>query len=109
MINWDRVDELQDEIGADGFAEVIALFLDEADEVVARLSPVGDPGLEADLHFLKGSALNLGLATLADLCHAGERAAARGQSAEVDLAEVRAVYAQSRERLLSGLEARSAA
>jgi histidine phosphotransfer protein HptB len=113
MINWDRVAELRDEIGADGFVEVVELFLEEADEAVVRLA--GDrgaataAGLGADLHFLKGSALNLGLVQLADLCQQGERAAARGDSDAVDTDVVRAVYAQSRAALLAGLDGRSAA
>lgn len=110
MISWDRIDELQGEIGADGFLEVIALFLTEADEVVAALPAVADdPALEAALHFLKGSALNLGLMRLAELCQQGERAAARGEGPAVDLQLVQTVYAQSRDELTAGLAARSAA
>ena len=37
MIDWTRVKELQDEIGADDFAEVVQLFLEETDAVVERL------------------------------------------------------------------------
>ena len=36
MITWSRVDELADEIGADDFAEVVALFLDEVEGELDR-------------------------------------------------------------------------
>lgn len=109
MINWERVEELRDEIGDEGFLEVVALFLDEADEAVARLAAGMSPALADGLHFLKGSALNLGLSQLADLCQLGERAAARGEGGTVDVAHVGQVYAQSRAELLEGLAKRSAA
>lgn len=109
MINWERVGELREEIGGDGFLEVVALFLDEADEAVGRLAADRSPDLADVLHFLKGSALNLGLSHLADLCQQGERAAARGDAAAVDVAEVGQIYAQSRAALLDGLARQSAA
>jgi histidine phosphotransfer protein HptB len=109
MINWDRVAELQDEIGADGFDEVVALFLAEADECVVRLPLAATPDqVEADMHFLKGSALNLGLDQLADLCQQGERAA-RGLGEPIAVERVLGQYAAAREALLSGLAARAAA
>ena len=39
MIDWERVRELRSEIGADDFAEVVEMFLSEADEAVTRLTP----------------------------------------------------------------------
>lgn len=64
LINWTRVQELRDEIGHDSFSEVVTLFLDESDTVIAR------PSLTAeDLHFLRGAALNLGFAELAEACN----------------------------------------
>lgn len=96
MINWNRVCELRSEIGPEDFDEVVSLFLEEADEVIARLSAQGGAkALAADLHFLKGAALNLGFATLSGLCQDGERRAGSGDLA-VDLAAVRAAYADCR-------------
>jgi len=101
MIDWDRVRDLKSEIGETDFAEVVVLFLDEADEVVARLScDRGAAALEKDLHFLKGAALNLGFAQLAGLCQHGERRAAAGLT-DVDLDPVRAAYAVSRQTFLA--------
>lgn len=109
MIDWSRVDELRAEIGADDFAEVVALFFDEADEVVQRLAALADPAaLEGELHLLKGSALNLGLSELAALCQSGERAARAGQGASVDVSAVSASYRASKAAFLKA-QGRSAA
>lgn len=88
-IDWDRVEDLKDEIGPEDFDEVVELFLEEVDEVITRLkaSPPIDK-LEEDMHFLKGSAMNLGFASFASLCEKGETAARNGQAAEIDLAAV---------------------
>ena len=103
MIDWSRVAELQDEIGTEDFADVVVLFLEEADEVVAKLPTCTDaPSLEAALHFLKGSALNLGFHTLAQLCQSGERRAAMGDAA-VDRAAVAQAYDASKAAFDVGL------
>lgn len=64
LINWTRVQELRDEIGHDSFDEVVTVFLDESDSVIAK--PLLTP---EDLHFLRGAALNLGFSELADACN----------------------------------------
>ena len=110
MIDWKRVNELKDEIGLDGFAEVADMFLEEADAAVLALADaVRAEDVEAQLHFLKGSALNLGLADLAGICHAGERQAASGHRDAVDPARIAAIYRASRAQLLAGLKTASAA
>jgi HPt (histidine-containing phosphotransfer) domain-containing protein len=109
MIDWTRVAELRSEIGEADFAEVIALFLEEADEVIARLRLGDRSRLAHDLHFLKGSALNLGLLGLAQLCHDGERACAQGRGQLVDLDQLLACHDQSRIQFRDGLAAQSAA
>ncbi|OYX21473.1 MAG: hypothetical protein B7Z04_02900 [Rhodobacterales bacterium 32-66-9] len=106
MIDWKRVDELKDEIGADGFAEVADMFLDEAEgAVTALLRGIPADEVEGQLHFLKGSALNLGLSELAAICQDGERRAAAGEGALVDVALVASVWRASRAGLLGGLAA----
>lgn len=110
MIDWARLNELKEEIGEDDLADVVTLFLEEADEVVLRLSiAMTDSDLEGQLHFLKGSALNLGLADLAALCQDGERRAAHGQGATVDLAAIMSVYEASKSAFLGSLAKGSAA
>lgn len=101
MIDWDRVKDLKAEIGEADFAEVATMFLDESDEVIARLSrDHGALALEKDLHFLKGAALNLGFAQLAGLCQDGERRAAAGVT-DIDLDSVRGAYTVSRQTFLA--------
>lgn len=96
MIDWARVRDLRDEIGEDSFDEVAELFLEEADEAVARLDGVlSAKAMESALHSLKGSALNLGFTALAALCQSGEKRAAGGAT-DIDTAEILAVYHQSK-------------
>lgn len=102
MIDWKRVAELQEEIGADGFVEVADMFLDEAEGAVrALLSGLPPAEVEGQLHFLKGSALNLGLSDLAAICQEGERKAAGGQA--IDMVQLAAIWQASRAGLLGGL------
>ncbi len=84
MIDWTRVRELREEIGADDFGEVVDLFLEEADEVIARLSAMPEEETGAALHFLKGMALNLGFADVARLCQQGEAGGAVPRDALID-------------------------
>lgn len=103
VVDWDRVTELREEIGMDDFDEVFALFLEEADEAVARLLQATDArAMESDLHFLKGSALNLGLGDLAHICQIFERSAATGQVG-FPLSEISDCYGKSRVALEEGL------
>ena len=104
MIDWERVKELRGEIGADDFAEVVEMFLEEADEAVTRLTPaLTAKAMEADLHFLKGAALNLGFVALSGLCQDGERKAAGG-STDIDLTAVVRVYTESKAAFQTGLD-----
>lgn len=111
MIDWQRVDELRDEVGAEDFAEVVEIFLEEVDEVAARLRQSPAPRTyESELHFLKGSALNLGFAALGSLCGTAEKLAAGGREQEVDIAPVLSCYEASRAEFLARLDrARDAA
>ncbi len=96
MIDWTRVQTLKDELGAEDFVEVVGMFLAEVEEVIARLrTNVNHDNLEADLHFLKSSALNLGFSNFSELCGSGEVAAAAGK--QVDVARILAAYAESRD------------
>jgi len=108
MIDWKQVDELRADMG-DAFDEIVEVFLQEVDDGIARLesAPRG-PSLAADLHFLKGAALNMGFAAFADICARGEEAAQAGRGQEVDVKVVRDTYQQSREAFLTGLSRRAA-
>lgn len=107
MIDWCRITRLREEIGAEDFREVVALFLEEADAAMAALGAPGNGPLEAQLHSLKGSAHSLGLIDFACLCEQGERAAATGAPMTVDLPALRTCFAASRRALLDGLIAQA--
>ena len=110
MIDWQRVRELREEIGEDDFNEVVELFLEEADEVAASIrADIATGEIESALHFLKGSALNLGFRELAELCQIGEKAAASGNTASVDLRRVITSYEASKRAFASGIRAENAA
>lgn len=106
MIDWDRVSELQEEVGKDDFDEIVTLFLEEVDEATAGLASVGD--LAEAMHFLKGCALNLGFRELAELCAAGELQAKDGQGHLIDTHKVVEVYKSSRATFLAELSSLAA-
>lgn len=96
MIDWARVAELEQDIGPDNFADVVALFMSEVEGALASLAPGGDrSALECELHFLKGAGLNLGFNAFAALCQTGESLSAQGRAAEVDLPAIHACFAAS--------------
>ncbi|MBM9593811.1 Hpt domain-containing protein [Roseitranquillus sediminis] len=105
MISWKRVRELREEIGDDDFTEVVDLFLEEVEDVLDRMRADPDPAsYEADLHFLKGSALNLGFEALGALCMNGEMRAAARKMQTRDLAEVFDTYEVSKKEFLEAQE-----
>lgn len=109
MVDWVRVNDLRTEVGEDDYSEIITMFLEETDLVMERLAESNSSAaLERDLHFLKGSALNIGLATLANLCQIGEKKAAAGRT-DIDIAEIMRVYADSRAALVSSIDGTEAA
>ncbi len=101
-MDWTRVNELREEVGAEAFSEVLALFLEETDGMAQQLAAGADPArLADDMHFMKGAALNLGFDELATACHGAETKARQGQPAAVDLPAILACYARSRAALLA--------
>ncbi|WP_170468256.1 Hpt domain-containing protein [Ruegeria arenilitoris] len=104
MINWSRVRQLRDEVGASEFDEVVEIFLDEVQEALTRLcNDTARAEFEQNLHFVKGSALSLGFETLAKLCQDGERQSAQGQSQTVDLPGIVDTFESSSVAFKSGL------
>ncbi|MBK5934017.1 hypothetical protein C8N32_10926 [Rhodovulum imhoffii] len=100
MIDWIRVSQLREEVGHDAFEDVVALFMEEIDAVFVALSP--NSRLEEDLHFITGSALNLGFDALCRLCREESRKAkARGPGA-VNIVALRDCYRASRSAFLDG-------
>lgn len=102
MIDWKRVQTLRDELGEADFASVIELFLDEVEGIVMRIGH-GDPDqLENDLHFLKGSAANLGFTAFGKLCQQGEIECRHGQAANFDLPALLDCYAATKKDFVAG-------
>jgi HPt (histidine-containing phosphotransfer) domain-containing protein len=104
MIDWQRVTVLRDEVGQDDFNEVVELFLEEVEEVIDRLRQTTNHAtLEEDLHFLKGSALNLGFASFSEKCQRGERMSANGEENLVDLRDILADFDTSKRLFMTDL------
>lgn len=107
MIDWPRVTELREEVGAEDFSEVVDLFLEEVEEIITKLSENLDRSqLEQDLHFLKGSALSLGFQTFSSLCQDGESKSAQGNAETVDVSAIISEYQASKAVFLDELPTR---
>lgn len=107
MIDWDRVIELRDEVGADEFEPVLELFIDEVEHLVMQLSADDPAQLERYLHFLKGSAWNLGFTDFGARCAEIETRAASGNLAGVCLNELVESYSVSKRIFTRDLAART--
>jgi hypothetical protein len=95
MIDWCRVASLRDEIGPDDLNEIVAIFLEEVQTEIQSLNRhVSPEDWAGKLHFIKGSALNLGFADLAELC---------GPDAGFDDLRIAEAFAASRAAFLSRL------
>ncbi|QFT58224.1 Hpt domain protein [Sulfitobacter sp. THAF37] len=110
MIDWQQVTTLRDDVGPEDFDEIVARFLQEANETTRKLAAACDPHrLEEDLHSLKGNALNLGFSALSDLCQRGEISAAGGTLDPDDLGQILSCYDASRQSFLDWYGASGAA
>ncbi|KAJ57266.1 hypothetical protein ACMU_01860 [Actibacterium mucosum KCTC 23349] len=110
MLDWDRVLELKDEVGEEAFAEVVELFLEEVEEVLTRFRADGvTETIAEDLHFLRGSAMNLGFSDVAEICGAGEKSAKSLGIEMVSLQPLFESYDKSKTMLLSGIDSSFAA
>ena len=110
MIDWTKVTELRQEIGDVDFAEVVELFLEEVEEAMDQLrAGLAQDKWECCLHFLKGSALNLGFEAFSALCASGEAASAAGNYDRIDMPEIIGTYDQSKSMFLEELSDRLAA
>lgn len=78
MFDQERLKELRADFGADELGQVIAAFLEEAEEAIETLASSGlDRDIHRDrLHFLKGCARSVGADRLGNLCERLEGEAA---------------------------------
>ena len=104
MINWVQVRQLEEDVGAEDFGDVVSLFLAEVDQAVAQLDTIPrDPdALAPALHFLRGSAYNLGFQAFGDYCSEGEKLSLGGRIHEVELTKVAALYCRSKQAFFAG-------
>lgn len=109
MIDWDRVRELHDDVGAEDFAALVDIFLDEVDEVTARLGGPPETISAEDLHFLRGAMLNLGFSQVSALCQALESRIAGGNRDAEGAAALLDAYKAARSEFLRGTSALSGA
>jgi len=106
VIDWSRIAELHDEVGADALGDVLELFAQEVAEGLERLQAAPTPKARAaEFHFLKGAALNLGLDTIAETCARGEEKAAQGAATDSECASVVAEFPACCATLVDGWRA----
>ena len=111
MIDWTRLDELRDDLGAETLVDLVDVFLAESDEIAERMDAAEPAGVLADrFHALKGAAANLGLSHVATLCNAAEDAARSSGAAGGDLgrriADIKDAYGAARIALVEGMQQR---
>jgi HPt (histidine-containing phosphotransfer) domain-containing protein len=105
MIDWKRVKDLRAELGAEHFADVVGLFLEEMETELPKLPQAQTaPEMVNLLHFLKGGALNLGFAEFSELCRNGEAKASGHGPQDVNIGQIVASYHRSRACFVDGLE-----
>ena len=99
MIDRTRLAELSEEVGADDLCEVVDLFCEEVEETLSRVARHGTATLAEDLHFLKGSALNIGMSEVAELCRRAETAVRADPDAAPDFAKIAQAFKVARHAL----------
>lgn len=104
MINWARVADLKQDLGEENIGEIFDLFLTEVETIIDALRGQDFvQSLQTDMHFLKGSALNLGFDVFGHLCSDAEKAASEGATEKIDISGIVATYDASKEVFKEGL------
>lgn len=106
MINWSQIKQLEDDVGAEDLAEVVTLFLSEVDEAIDDLDRISDAPSSAvaeALHFLKGSAFNLGFQEFGEYCSTGETQAHAGNTKDISVNQIAKLYNESKAKFLTEL------
>lgn len=112
MIDWSRIKELEDDMGAEDLGDVVAIFLDEMEEAIQDLveNAPGDAQEWANrMHFLKGSAYNLGFEAFGTFCAGGETAARQGDISALSASDVQTRYELSKTAFLADFSTNSTA
>lgn len=99
MLNTARIAELKSEVGEDDFAEVVEIFCEEVEEVLDALPGTALTLVPEKLHFLKGSAFNIGMDDVGRLCSAEESRIKSSHGATPDIVAIVAAYHASKAEL----------
>jgi HPt (histidine-containing phosphotransfer) domain-containing protein len=89
-IDWNHLNSLRDDIGAEDFADVVLLFFAEIGEKLDEMRNSEDQPTPDDFHFLRGSAANLGFVDLVNACQRAESACLNGT--QPDLTAIMRTY-----------------
>ena len=99
MIDWIRIDELRDEVGQDDFGDIVGVFFEEAQEALENLRRADTVvTLLGQLHFLQGSALNLGFSNFAAICRKEENSLQKDPSYKVEIDKIYAEFSSSKKQ-----------
>ncbi len=101
MLDTARIAELKSEVGEDDFAEVVALFCEEMEEVLAELDQTPQCAVAGKIHFLKGSAQNIGLTVVGALCLEEEARLRDDPNVHPNVPRLREAYEASKSQLIS--------
>ena len=104
MIDRDRICELRAEVGGDDLFEIVELFCEEVEETLERLAIQASPSILEDLHFLKGSANNIGMKEVGALCEMAEGQLRANPKEEPNLDEIAKSFKRGRQALLLELD-----
>ncbi len=102
LVDRARLEELVADIGEEALPEIVEMFVAEVEESLAALrrEERQEAGrIAAEAHFIKGSALNLGFAALAEVCGKIERLAATAPETPVVTARIVTLFERSRAEL----------
>ena len=106
MIDNNRLEELRDEVGEDDLAEIVGLFCDEVEETLGRIETSKEEALRHELHFIKGSALNVGMVKLGEQCANLERKTPRRRLTEAEFIGLTKLFELSRKLLQTEISER---
>lgn len=105
MLNWTTIKKLHHDIDPEDFDEIVDIFLGEMEtEIQALRKDDCTDTIGCRLHFLKGSALNMGFETFSKLCTVGEQGLATPSTSGIDTFEIEECYKKSKTQFLRQLD-----
>tara|TARA_R110000787_G_scaffold40444_2_gene100521 strand:- start:9563 stop:9934 length:372 start_codon:yes stop_codon:yes gene_type:complete len=104
MIDWAYVNGLRAGIGKDSFNEIVQVFFDETEDTLKRLEDAHRPiDITEELHFLQGSALNMGFVGFSAECRKSHDMSTDNADDMRHTAGLLATYGKSKTLFLSAL------